>query len=73
MILDTTRYKFTNNPNTARTLTLTLKWWLKHRDTDLNTQTVSVLISSMIELSDDDCVENNIYNLWSDYIGTNTG
>ncbi len=71
MILDTARYKFTNNPNTVRTLTL--KWWLRHRDTDLNTQTVSELISSIIELSDDDCVENNIYNLWNDYVNKTKG
>ncbi|VVY14481.1 Uncharacterised protein [Escherichia coli] len=66
MILDTSRYKFSNNPYKIRTLTM--KWWLRHRDTVLNTQTLSELISSIIELSDDDCVENNIYNLWNDYI-----
>ena len=71
MILDTSRYKFSNNPYKNRTLTM--KWWLRHRDTVLNTQTLSELISSIIELSNDDCVENNIYNLWNDYINITKG
>ena len=50
-----------------------MKWWLRHRDTVLNTQTLSELISSIIELSNDDCVENNIYNLWNDYINITKG
>ena len=71
MILDTSRYKFSNNQNTNRTHTM--KWWLRHRDKVLNTHTVSELISAIIELSDDDCVENNIYNLWNDYINITKG